>query len=101
MKEQAYNIDRDKDHKSLMTKAISLISRRSVAMNSLRGRLLALNIELNKEVRSLRILSLGDSWDFKDVQDYHPEAEKLFDEAAEAFYKLQFLYISLSSGKAG
>ncbi|GKC33996.1 retrovirus-related pol polyprotein from transposon TNT 1-94, partial [Tanacetum coccineum] len=27
MKEQAYNVDRDKDHKSLTTKAISLISR--------------------------------------------------------------------------
>ncbi|GKB40462.1 hypothetical protein Tco_0885404 [Tanacetum coccineum] len=40
MKEQAYNIDRDKDHKSLTTKAISLISRRSVTMNSLRGRLM-------------------------------------------------------------
>ncbi|GJR27065.1 hypothetical protein Tco_1103297 [Tanacetum coccineum] len=38
MKEQAYNVDRDKDHKSSMTKAISLISRRSVTMNSLRGR---------------------------------------------------------------
>ncbi|GJT10397.1 hypothetical protein Tco_0857439 [Tanacetum coccineum] len=37
MKEQAYNVDRDKDHKSLTTKAISLISRRSVTMNSLRG----------------------------------------------------------------
>ncbi|GJR72931.1 hypothetical protein Tco_0085296 [Tanacetum coccineum] len=45
--------------------------------------------------------SQGDSWDFKDVQDYHPEAKKLFDEAAEAFYKLQFLYISLLSGKVG
>ncbi|GJT57706.1 hypothetical protein Tco_0992760 [Tanacetum coccineum] len=33
---------------------------------------------------------LGDSWDFKDVQDYHPEAKKLLDEAAEAFYKLKF-----------
>ncbi|GJT82705.1 hypothetical protein Tco_1057047 [Tanacetum coccineum] len=32
--------------------------------------------------------------------DYHPEAEKLFDEAAAAFYKLEFLYISLLSGKA-
>nr|GFA10166.1 hypothetical protein [Tanacetum cinerariifolium] len=38
MKEQAYNVDRDKDHKSLTTKAISLISRRSVTMNSLRWR---------------------------------------------------------------
>ncbi|GJZ77338.1 hypothetical protein Tco_0642010 [Tanacetum coccineum] len=28
MKEQAYNVDKDKDHKSLTTKAISLISRR-------------------------------------------------------------------------
>ncbi|GJU22027.1 hypothetical protein Tco_1155369 [Tanacetum coccineum] len=38
MKEQAYNVDKDKDHKRLATKAISLISRRSVTMNSLRGR---------------------------------------------------------------
>ncbi|GJR32890.1 hypothetical protein Tco_1109122 [Tanacetum coccineum] len=38
MKEQAYNVDRDKDHKSLTTKEISLVSRRSVIMNSLQGR---------------------------------------------------------------
>ncbi|GJT84092.1 hypothetical protein Tco_1058434 [Tanacetum coccineum] len=38
MKEQAYNVDRDKDHKSSTTTTISLISRRSVTMNSLRGR---------------------------------------------------------------
>ncbi|GJZ83352.1 ribonuclease H-like domain-containing protein [Tanacetum coccineum] len=38
MKEQAYNVDRDKDHKSSTTKAISLISQRSVTMNSLQGR---------------------------------------------------------------
>ncbi|GJS92593.1 zinc finger BED domain-containing protein RICESLEEPER 2 [Tanacetum coccineum] len=38
MKEQAYNVDRDKDYKSLTTKAISLISRRSVTMNSLQSR---------------------------------------------------------------
>nr|GEV70472.1 ribonuclease H-like domain-containing protein [Tanacetum cinerariifolium] len=44
---------------------------------------------------------LGDSWDFKDVQDYHPEAEKIFDEAVEAFYKLKFPYISLLVEKAG
>nr|GEZ27166.1 hypothetical protein [Tanacetum cinerariifolium] len=44
---------------------------------------------------------LGDSWDFKDVEDYPPEAEKIFDEATEAFYKLKFLYISLLVDKAG
>ncbi|GJS34806.1 putative reverse transcriptase domain-containing protein [Tanacetum coccineum] len=35
MKEQAYNVNRDKDHKSSATKAISLISRRS-ALHALR-----------------------------------------------------------------
>ncbi|GKB49000.1 hypothetical protein Tco_0899753 [Tanacetum coccineum] len=35
------------------------------------------------------------------MQDYYPEAEKLFDEAAKAFYKLKFPYISLLLGKAG
>ncbi|GJX63588.1 hypothetical protein Tco_0296488 [Tanacetum coccineum] len=37
---------------------------------------------------------LGDSWNLKDVQDYHPEAEKIFDEVAKGFYKLEFPYIS-------
>nr|GEY07636.1 putative reverse transcriptase domain-containing protein [Tanacetum cinerariifolium] len=52
MKEQGYNVDRDKDKdkdKSLTTKAISMNSRRSVTMNSLRRRLLALKFESNKE----------------------------------------------------
>nr|GEV76406.1 hypothetical protein [Tanacetum cinerariifolium] len=49
------------------------------------GRSQALN-----EVHELR-----DFWDLKDVQDYHPEAKKIFDEAAEAFYKLEFPYIFL------
>ncbi|GKD43280.1 hypothetical protein Tco_1267925 [Tanacetum coccineum] len=37
---------------------------------------------------------LGSSLDFKDVEDYNPDAENIFDEAAEAFYKLEFPYIS-------
>ncbi|GJS04525.1 hypothetical protein Tco_0321033 [Tanacetum coccineum] len=44
---------------------------------------------------------LGDSWDLKDVQDYHPEVEKIFDEATEAFYKLEFPYNSLLVENAG
>nr|GEV76368.1 retrovirus-related Pol polyprotein from transposon TNT 1-94 [Tanacetum cinerariifolium] len=40
MKEQAYNVDRDQD-KSLTTTSISMNSRSSATMNSLRGRLLA------------------------------------------------------------
>ncbi|GKB52293.1 hypothetical protein Tco_0903046 [Tanacetum coccineum] len=44
---------------------------------------------------------LGDSWDLKDVQDYHPEVEKIFDEATEAFYKLEFPYNSLLVKNAG
>nr|GEU38961.1 hypothetical protein [Tanacetum cinerariifolium] len=44
---------------------------------------------------------LGDSWYFKDVQDYNLEAEKIFVEAIEDFYKLKFPYISLLIEKAG
>ncbi|GJR73778.1 hypothetical protein Tco_0086143 [Tanacetum coccineum] len=44
--------------------------------------------------------SLGDSWDFKDVEDYHLDDEKNFDEVVEAFYKLAFPYISLLVKKA-
>nr|GEZ29964.1 hypothetical protein [Tanacetum cinerariifolium] len=36
-----------------------------------------------------------------DVKDYHLEAEKIFQEAADAFYKLEFPYISLLPEKAG
>nr|GEV69593.1 hypothetical protein [Tanacetum cinerariifolium] len=38
---------------------------------------------------------LRDSKNLKDVQDYHPSAKKIFDETTEAFYKLDFPYISL------
>ncbi|GJX45141.1 hypothetical protein Tco_0261817 [Tanacetum coccineum] len=44
---------------------------------------------------------LGSSWDFKDIEDYNPEAKKFFDDVAEAFYKLEFPYISLLVEKAG
>nr|GEV23924.1 hypothetical protein [Tanacetum cinerariifolium] len=44
---------------------------------------------------------LGSSWDFKDVKDYNPYAEKIFDEAAEGFYKLEFPYISVLVEKVG
>ncbi|GKD25924.1 hypothetical protein Tco_1232138 [Tanacetum coccineum] len=44
---------------------------------------------------------LGDSWDFKDVADYHPKAEKIYDEADEAFYKHKIPYMSLIGEKAG
>nr|GEU67668.1 hypothetical protein [Tanacetum cinerariifolium] len=44
---------------------------------------------------------LGDSYDFKYVQDYHLEIENIFDEAAEAFYKLKFPCVSLLGEKAG
>ncbi|GJT16195.1 hypothetical protein Tco_0874901, partial [Tanacetum coccineum] len=44
---------------------------------------------------------LGSSWDFKDVDDYNPDSEKIFNEAAEAFYKLEFPYISLLVEKVG
>ncbi|GJX36846.1 hypothetical protein Tco_0248403 [Tanacetum coccineum] len=37
MKEQAYNVDRDKDHKSLTTKAISLISRIEIVYPCYKG----------------------------------------------------------------
>ncbi|GJT80288.1 hypothetical protein Tco_1054630 [Tanacetum coccineum] len=44
---------------------------------------------------------LGDSLDFKDVEDYHPDAKKIYDEVAESFYKLEFPYISLWVEKDG
>ncbi|GJR87238.1 hypothetical protein Tco_0211249 [Tanacetum coccineum] len=57
---------------------------------------------LSKESQALdKVHGLGSSWDFKDVGDYNPDAEKINDEAAEAFYKLEFPYTSLLVEKAG
>nr|GEW80134.1 hypothetical protein [Tanacetum cinerariifolium] len=39
--------------------------------------------------------------EFKAVKDYHPNAENICNEDAEAFYKLEFPYISLLVEKAG
>ncbi|GKB82512.1 vacuolar protein sorting-associated protein 45, partial [Tanacetum coccineum] len=73
MKEQAYNVDRDKDHKSSMTKAISLISRRSVTMNSLRGRLFKKPFEeLTRQV-----------WDFQRIA-----FKAMFSEIADKVYNI-------------
>ncbi|GJU41521.1 hypothetical protein Tco_1194478 [Tanacetum coccineum] len=46
------------------------------------------------------VYGLGSSWDFKVIKDYDPEAEKIFDDAAESFYKLEFPYISMLVEKA-
>ncbi|GJX02784.1 hypothetical protein Tco_0188700 [Tanacetum coccineum] len=59
-------------------------------------------VDLEKAKLALdEVHGLGDSWDFKDVQDYHHEAKKIFDEAVEAFYKVKFPYISLLLERAG
>nr|GEX90310.1 hypothetical protein [Tanacetum cinerariifolium] len=52
MKEQAYNVDRDKEHKSLTTTAISMNSQKSVIMNSLRGRLAAASVSAARHVNT-------------------------------------------------
>nr|GEW96163.1 hypothetical protein [Tanacetum cinerariifolium] len=46
------------------------------------------------------IHGFGDFFDVRDVQDYHPEAERIFNKATEAFYKLEYPYISLLANKA-
>ncbi|GJZ03911.1 wall-associated receptor kinase-like protein 2 [Tanacetum coccineum] len=80
MKEQAYNVDRDKDHKSSMTKAISLISRRSVTMNSLRGRLVNVDKKEALENMDLILLCLDEIVDDGDIKP----GNILFDESYKA-----------------
>ncbi|GJU93409.1 hypothetical protein Tco_1318165 [Tanacetum coccineum] len=97
--------------KDLEAKKESLTSKESKLCEevaALSSKLLVADLERIKLVRDFLPLAaldevhgLGGSCDFKDVEDYNPRAEKIFDEAAEAFYKLEFPYISLLVEKAG
>nr|GEV45732.1 hypothetical protein [Tanacetum cinerariifolium] len=64
--------------------------------------------ELAEEVERLRpsidktvthaiheVHGLGSSWGFNNIADYNLEAEKSFDEDVEAFYKIEFPYVSM------
>nr|GEU87368.1 hypothetical protein [Tanacetum cinerariifolium] len=96
--ENAYNL-----------KELSML-RRSEEVVVLSSKLAAANLKKARLVRDfipLVIKKLFESEHFNqalgDLQqkDYHPEAENIFDEAAEAFYELKFLYIPLLGEKAG
>ncbi|GKC10311.1 hypothetical protein Tco_1007093 [Tanacetum coccineum] len=50
-----------------------------------------LDISFGKTQALNEVYGVGSSWDFKDIKDYDLEAEKVFDDTAEAFYKLEFL----------
>nr|GEY30620.1 hypothetical protein [Tanacetum cinerariifolium] len=57
-KEQAYNVNKDKDHKSLTTKAMSMNSRMSVTMNSLRKERMICCRQLITKIRmKMRVLT--------------------------------------------
>ncbi|GKD06646.1 hypothetical protein Tco_1181620 [Tanacetum coccineum] len=61
-------------------------------------------VELVRDFLPLAVKKLFSSKHFNsalDVEDYNPEAEKVLDEAVEAFYKLDFPYISLLVEKSG
>ncbi|GJZ89828.1 hypothetical protein Tco_0661755, partial [Tanacetum coccineum] len=76
-----------------------LLSKESEEITTLSSKLKAADLEKVEQALD-EVHGLGDSWDFKDVKDYHLEAEKIYDEASKAFYKLEFLYISLLVEKA-
>ncbi|GKA95381.1 hypothetical protein Tco_0817419 [Tanacetum coccineum] len=62
---------------------------------------LAFQLEAAKLEKSKLVKDFIPLADLKDVHDYHPEVEKIFDEAADSFYKLEFPYISLLVENAG
>nr|GEU78153.1 retrotransposon protein, putative, Ty1-copia subclass [Tanacetum cinerariifolium] len=41
------------------------------------------------------VLGFGDSWKLEDIKDYDPEVEKNYDETGDAFFKLEFPYVTL------
>ncbi|GKC85333.1 hypothetical protein Tco_1141050, partial [Tanacetum coccineum] len=70
-------------------------------LNGLPPRLKEAEVLVQRSQALGEVHGLGDSWDFKDVADYHPKAKKIYDKAAEAFYKCKIPYISLIGEKAG
>nr|GEV78419.1 hypothetical protein [Tanacetum cinerariifolium] len=87
MGKRCHDLEVEKD--SLLSKESSL--QEEVA--ALSSKFQTANLE-RVELALNEVHSLGSSWDFKDVKDYNPDAEKIFDEAPKAFYKLEFPYIS-------
>nr|GEU45661.1 reverse transcriptase domain-containing protein [Tanacetum cinerariifolium] len=95
--------------RNMLTNESHTLSQDHVELNnylvSLKSKKSSLDHEMSKLVDRLakaqRNHDVEGSQDFKDVQDYHPKAKEIFDGVAESFYKLEFPYISLLSGKAG
>nr|GEU63538.1 hypothetical protein [Tanacetum cinerariifolium] len=79
--------------KSLLEHEMSKLEEKSEEDYVLTSQIEAAKLEKSKLVKYF--LPLAVKKDLKDVQDYHPAAKKIFDEATEALYKLDFPYISL------
>nr|GEY29072.1 hypothetical protein [Tanacetum cinerariifolium] len=77
-----------------------LPSKESEEITALSSKLKIADLE-RVELALDEVHGLGDSWEFKSVKDYHPNVENIFNEAAEAIYKLEFPYISLLVEKVG
>ncbi|GJY88356.1 hypothetical protein Tco_0502984 [Tanacetum coccineum] len=84
----------EEERESLLSKESNLYEE-VVALSS-KLKIADLETQALNEIHGLRR-----SWGFKDVEDYNPNAERIFDEATKAFYKLEFPYISLLVEKAG
>ncbi|GJU77875.1 hypothetical protein Tco_1274945 [Tanacetum coccineum] len=102
------NLSRARKNQDLESSQVVKDLRFREEVDTLSSRLKIADLEKVELVRNFLPLAaldevhgLGGSWDFKDVEDYNPEAEKVLDEAAEAFYKLDFPYISLLVEKSG
>ncbi|GJW25332.1 hypothetical protein Tco_0039143 [Tanacetum coccineum] len=98
LKQRCQDLERERDFLLTKSEEVSVLSSKLEATSHEKAKFAK---DFLPFVALDEVHGLGDSWDFKDVQDYHPKAEKLFDEAAEAFYTLAFPYISILSRKAG
>ncbi|GJR66311.1 hypothetical protein Tco_0012376, partial [Tanacetum coccineum] len=94
-----------KDEKdTLLSKEVSLRNE----VDALSSRLKVVDLERIDLVKDFLLLAalndvygLGDFWDLKYIADYDPEAKKNFDGVKEAFYKVEFPYISMFTERAG
>ncbi|GKD79877.1 hypothetical protein Tco_1342498, partial [Tanacetum coccineum] len=81
LKQRSQDLEREIDFFLIKSEEVSVLSSKFEAVSLEKAKFKAIIYGRSQALDEVH--GLGDSWDFKDVQDYHPEAEKHFDKAAE------------------
>ncbi|GJY58047.1 hypothetical protein Tco_0457939 [Tanacetum coccineum] len=97
--QRCQDLEWERDFLLNKSKEVTVLSSKLEATQLEKAKLKAITFGRSRALMSA--WALVTSRDFIRWCGYHPEAKKIFDEAAEAFYRLKFPYVSLLVEKAG